>query len=552
MKGPLRYLSWVLLVCLSLYSSTPAGAQTAPGYRWLASGGGTGFDGGDNIAADAAGNVYATGIFSGTATFGSVTLTSQGDTDVYLAKYNPQGQLLWIRPAGGPGTDTVFDLAVDDAGNAWITGYFSSAADDPSLNPLASMIVSTVTLIGGNPFSELFLVKYSPQGALQWARQTVGPAVSTAVKMSLDGLGNVYLIGATEQRTRFEQQYPLFTPGTTSGTFLAKYTPQGTLAWVQTGFGTLNGSAYEQVSVGAGGQMLVISYDWKIAPGHPAGGYQQTYLTNVDPAGRILWRKMLPGSDGAGTLQVRRVAVETGGNLLLACQFRGILHGGRNGPVFTAQGHQDVLLLLLSPQGDVLQGQSFSGDDPTHPDGVPGLALDAIGNRYLALTLPDARVLPPPGRIVGTTLLCLAPDGALRWKRSGPAAVEQLSLSPKGEVLLTGGSNYAESFDDYTLSAAGFSDAFIAKLASTLPPVALSTPNIITPNGDGLNETFRLPGLPTGPWELRIFSRWGTLVYHTADYRQDWTATGLPAGAYYYWLTAPGQTPLRGWVEVVR
>lgn len=77
-------------------------------------------------------------------------------------------------------------------------------------------------------------------------------------------------------------------------------------------------------------------------------------------------------------------------------------------------------------------------------------------------------------------------------------------------------------------------------------------PNIITPNGDGLNEVFRFPGLGAGPWQLQVYSRAGRLVYQQENYQQDWGAAGLPAGLYYYYLHAPRQPAQQGWLEVVR
>ncbi|TLM96818.1 T9SS type B sorting domain-containing protein [Hymenobacter jeollabukensis] len=78
-------------------------------------------------------------------------------------------------------------------------------------------------------------------------------------------------------------------------------------------------------------------------------------------------------------------------------------------------------------------------------------------------------------------------------------------------------------------------------------------PNIITPDGDGLNDTFVLRGLEPGIWTLRVFNRWGRLVNQTTQYRNEWQAHGQPAGVYYYELLSPrtGQR-LKGTVEVVR
>ncbi|WP_167856772.1 T9SS type B sorting domain-containing protein [Hymenobacter aquaticus] len=78
-------------------------------------------------------------------------------------------------------------------------------------------------------------------------------------------------------------------------------------------------------------------------------------------------------------------------------------------------------------------------------------------------------------------------------------------------------------------------------------------PNIITPNGDKTNEFFVLKGLAPQAWKLEIYNRWGTRVYQTASYNNDWNAAGQSAGVYYYLLrhTTDGRQ-FRGWLEVVR
>ena len=77
-------------------------------------------------------------------------------------------------------------------------------------------------------------------------------------------------------------------------------------------------------------------------------------------------------------------------------------------------------------------------------------------------------------------------------------------------------------------------------------------PNIITPNGDGLNDAFA-PELGGCPGRLQVFSRWGQAVFDAPAYRNDWAGAGLPAGLYYYLLrNADGAGQVKGWVEIVR
>ncbi|OON66722.1 gliding motility-associated C-terminal domain-containing protein [Hymenobacter sp. CRA2] len=75
-------------------------------------------------------------------------------------------------------------------------------------------------------------------------------------------------------------------------------------------------------------------------------------------------------------------------------------------------------------------------------------------------------------------------------------------------------------------------------------------PNVITPNGDNLNDRFMV-GYGCPP-QLQVFSRWGNKVYEAAAYQNNWNGDGLPAGIYYYLVRFPDGNATKGWVEIVR
>jgi gliding motility-associated-like protein len=75
-------------------------------------------------------------------------------------------------------------------------------------------------------------------------------------------------------------------------------------------------------------------------------------------------------------------------------------------------------------------------------------------------------------------------------------------------------------------------------------------PNVITPNGDGFNETFVLDKANAG-WKLTIYNRWGEEVFSAADYNNDWGSKVKPA-MYYYYLTSPDGDTCRGWIHVLQ
>jgi uncharacterized protein (TIGR03437 family) len=127
---------------------------------WAKRAGGTDFDLGSGLAVDTAGNSYVTGIFFASATFGpgeinETTLTSAGDRDIFVAKYDASGDLLWAKRAGGTGVDLGSGLAVDTAGNSYVTGGFGRAA---TFGPGETN--ETALTSAGDP--DIFVVKLGP------------------------------------------------------------------------------------------------------------------------------------------------------------------------------------------------------------------------------------------------------------------------------------------------------------------------------------------------------------------------------------------------------
>jgi gliding motility-associated-like protein/uncharacterized repeat protein (TIGR01451 family) len=85
----------------------------------------------------------------------------------------------------------------------------------------------------------------------------------------------------------------------------------------------------------------------------------------------------------------------------------------------------------------------------------------------------------------------------------------------------------------------------------------LIIPNVFTPNGDGVNDTFEIPGLETFTGnELNVVNRWGATVYQKKNYKNEWDGQGLNEGTYFYLLkvqTASGKWDVyKGYITLLR
>ena len=115
-------------ILLSLISVLLLSNSFAQNYEWAKSIGSAASDWGNSITTDASGNVYITGFYSNTADFDpgvdTANLISAGGYDIFVAKYDNNGNYLWAKSIGSTSDDYGNGIATDDSGNVFITGYF--------------------------------------------------------------------------------------------------------------------------------------------------------------------------------------------------------------------------------------------------------------------------------------------------------------------------------------------------------------------------------------------------------------------------------------------
>jgi Domain of unknown function (DUF4347)/Beta-propeller repeat len=179
---------------------------------WAKKMGGTSGDVGNDVTVDSSGNIYTTGFFGGTATFGSTSLTSAGNQDIFITKQASDGTLLWAKQMGGTSNDQANDVVLDSGGNIYTTGYFQSTATFGS---------TSLTSTGG---SDIYITKQASDGTLLWAKKMGGTRFDEAHGVAVDSSGNVYTTGYFQVTADFDPgagMTNLATGGTTN-IFLSK------------------------------------------------------------------------------------------------------------------------------------------------------------------------------------------------------------------------------------------------------------------------------------------------------------------------------------------
>jgi hypothetical protein len=160
-------------------------SSSAGAHVWSKRFGGAGTDLGMAVDTDSLGNVYVAGTFEGSVNFGGETLTSAGGRDIFVAKYTAAGQHVWSKRFGGTLGEDARGVAVDAAGDVFVTGQFLGSINFGGLDlPSAG-------------FEDIFLAKLSgPSGNHVWSKRLGSSSAPDAgYGVAVDGAGNVAITG---------------------------------------------------------------------------------------------------------------------------------------------------------------------------------------------------------------------------------------------------------------------------------------------------------------------------------------------------------------------
>lgn len=179
-----------------------------------------------NVTIDGGGNIIVFGNFHGTAVFQSYTLPSPSSNNMYLAKFSPQGTVLWAKMITNTSYSNAADIVVDQNDNIYITGNYQS-----------TLSFGGISISEFGPNRQVFLAKYNSSGVPQWAKTSSGNGGGSASgseyghHLSTDEFDNVYLTGSFDNT--FSIDAFSFTASNSVGDFfIAKFDGAGTTEWV--------------------------------------------------------------------------------------------------------------------------------------------------------------------------------------------------------------------------------------------------------------------------------------------------------------------------------
>lgn len=208
-------------------------------FQWVKRIGGNAWDESLSIKLDSSGSIFIAGYFEQNVDFdpgsGSSIVNSNGDSDVFIAKYNSNGEFLWVNHFGDNGYSEAYGMEIDSNGNVYITGMYAGNVDvDPS--------ASVFSLISSG--NDAFIVSYNNDGDFRWATSVGGFSNSDRGLAILYSEGNIYSSGVFKGIIDFDpgaQVFELSTNGLINS-YLLKLDTLGNFIWVSQIEGLESGS----------------------------------------------------------------------------------------------------------------------------------------------------------------------------------------------------------------------------------------------------------------------------------------------------------------------
>ena len=347
---------------------------------WAVKAGGPGSDRGISVACDATGNIYVTGYYYGTATFGSFTLNSvSGSQDIFIAKLNSSGVFQWAKSAGGSMGEDPYAIAVDNLNNVIVTGEFEGTSTFGT-----TTLTSTTNPYTNTPSFDVFTCKYDGSGNFLWVQQGAAHLNDRGIDVGTDASGNIFVCGQFSDTITF---------GTThyntiqNAVFIIKYNSAGAEQWFVRAGGIssiANGLAVDNSN------NVYITGDYTgniIFFGSPnntlAGAYSnRIFLVKYSNSGTYLWGKEDASSSAVSS---RDVALDANQNPCMFGEYYctmndySTLAGGTG--MFNSIGFQDLFMCQYDNTGNRLWARNFGGPKM---DYAHGITFAGNGTPYLA------------------------------------------------------------------------------------------------------------------------------------------------------------------------
>jgi len=477
-----------LSLTISFMLLTSAHSQTM---QWTKTVSGSGAQNILSIATDVQGNIYSTGWHTGSTDFdpgiGVSTLTSNGSSDIFVTKFDANGNFVWARNYGSTAADEGISINLAIDGSIYVTGHYQSTVGFGSTN-----------LVSQGSF-DCFALKLDSSGNVMWARSFGGASTDFSSSITSDQAGNVYVGGTFGGTVDFDPG-PGVLSLTSSGStdiFICKLNATGNLIWAR----ALGGSITEtlgDLEVDRNNRLYItgsfrstVDFDVNLGVQNRtanAGFTNDNFIVKWDTASNFMWVHTF-GSTGAESS--KSMSITPSNELINVGNFSSTVDFNPDSiAVFnlTAAGFNAMYVLKLDSNGSFVWAKGIGGIDN---NAAFATRADDSGNVYLSGWFKDTVDFDPnPGvfRLVSlgnedAFVMKMNHAGIFDWAvqygGTGFQNATSLAIRPTDNYLLVGGVfNNAVDFDPgistQIISSAGGSDGFIQLLNSTNSIVPVS------------------------------------------------------------------------------
>lgn len=542
-----------LFVFLFLISALNVNAQ-APDWQWAKNGGGIFLDRGTAITVDASGNTIATGFYEDPNVggpsgdyecgFGTDTIPCVDRSDVFIVKYDPSGNVLWLRGAGGTGIDKSTAITTDPSGNIYVTGNFTSP----------TMTFDTVS-ISRTGAADIFVAKYDAVGNILWAKAYGNVSGSFAYGIAADVSGNIVITGYFNGATFVLDATTLTNSYSSFGGylfFIARLDPSGLPVWAKQ---NISGSlcAGNGIALDASGNSFVTGYytstsvfDTITSPASLGG--REIFVIKYDVNGNPIWLK---GSGGNYNDEGLGIAIDASGNIYISGSFKSnSMVMGSTTLSNTGVPDPDALIAKYSPSGSIIWAKDAASYGP---DVANGVAVDGSGNSYITGNFDNSLIIFGGITLNGSGASSSGELFVVKYDPSGTALWGKNILSSASwgagiAVDAAGSARVTGYFGDPTINCDGIivngqNDAFTGRIniSSTVGIGSNVADEILNIYPNPSNGLFSIKGAKG--MKLEVFNSLSQLVLNIENNSDEFQLdlSTVPSGIYFLKCTGNGK-----------
>ncbi len=354
--------------------------------EWAVKAGGTGFDGGEDITTLSDNSTVATGYFVETTIFGEgepneTQFDSVGERDMYIARYNTDGTLDWVKSVGSPGPDIGEAVTTLSDDSTVVSGIFSDTVTFGEGEPNETELVSVDQ-------GDVFIARYHSDGTLEWAKSAGGLHTECGQGITALSDNSTVVIGTFYSTVTFGAGEPNETDLISSGgnrAFIARYHPDGTLAWAVKPSGTSSVFGFGITSLSDNSTVAVGYFTSTVTfgAGEPnetilTSGTFQMFIARYNPDGTLVWAKQASGTGSSFGFDVTTLSdnsIVTTGYIYYDATYGA---GEPNETQILASGITCSTIARYNPDGTLAWVKGSGGTGGAMGHGVTTLSDDSV------------------------------------------------------------------------------------------------------------------------------------------------------------------------------